>query len=186
MSVHTGATLYERSYGNRYFVAAMSLIIILLATAYVSERLDRELSRAETAQFHLRLAELNSAVILMQASRVAKDDIHSSVRYADSNPMEWFEEQSAAHYLGEMSLSDARVISGNWVYDPVLASIAYLPKSVGVDELKNGIANRRQPSTDGHKKHPQWLRFKVVGLLSKDENYSVKKNYTGFELRLID
>jgi hypothetical protein len=126
--------------------------MIFVMMFFLVDRLGREFDNAERVQFEQRLLELNAAVMLMASSVIAKGDGGSVSQYEGANPMDWMESDTS-HYLGEMSLADAVDKPGNWVYDPKLRVIAYLPKS---EDLKSVNYN------------DAWLRFKVVALLSND------------------
>ncbi len=178
------SSIYGRAFGNRYLLVATSLLLIMLALNYLAERLDDELERAESVQFHLRLAELQSAVTLMQASVVAKGQLAGLEQFIGRNPMDWIKNE-AAHYLGERSLDEAALPSGKWIYDAKQGVIAYQPKNTSVARLSSEL--NMQPVFDSSrlKSYPQWLRFKVVGLKSKDNKTSAQYRVTGIELRLI-
>jgi len=147
----------ERTFGGRYFVVAITAIVIALIMWRLLERLDREIINAERAQFELRLSEIRSAILLMQASLVAKDDMALAVRYLGTNPMDWME-PGQDHYLGEISLEEASQmnnIKGKWVFDPERKEIAYLP---------NALRWRTEETDFG----AQWLRYKVGAIWSEE------------------
>ena len=152
---------------------------------WLVERLDSELELAESAQFHLRVAELRSAVTLMQASLVATDELEGLAAYIGKNPMDWIEED-AAHYLGEKSLKRDEVAPGSWVYDPEMQVIAYLPKSVDADSLLLGLGIDPSQSALRKENDLAWLRFKVVGLLSKDKGSLKQEKVIGLELKVVE
>jgi len=145
----------------------------------LSELVENELVSAEIAQFELRLSELKSAVLLMQASLVAKDDVASAALYEGANPMTLLAD-NAAHYLGEMPLSEAENQAGKWVYDPHEKVIAYLPKSFSSSRYQ--AAEYALKVTDSQ---PDWLRFKVVALLSKESNNTSHKRGSTLLKRLV-
>lgn len=174
-----------RSYGNRYFIIAVSIIVILICLDWLVSRLDRELVSAETAQFNLRMSELHAAVTLMQASLVAKDQTRLIDKYVGSNPMVFLEE-NVQNYLGEYSLSQAGIAPGSWVYDPELKVTAYLPKHSSVAALRSTLSLGIERADWRNKKYAQWLRFRVVGLLSKDKQSLSPNEFSGLELRIVE
>jgi hypothetical protein len=178
-------SVYGRIFGNRFFIASVSMLLIVIALNWLVDRLNIELERAEVVQFQLRLAELRSAVTLMESSQIAKGTLEELDKYVGSNPMDWVDGE-VAHYLGERRLENDRSLAGNWIYDPNLQVIAYLPKSVTSEEL---LAENKDGKTDSEYQgvnSQQWLRFKVVGLSSKDSTASRDQKLIGLELKSID
>lgn len=149
--------------GGRYFIVAFTTIVVLILMFWLTGKLDQQFDRAEQAQFELRLAELRAAVLLMESSSVAKNDLPSLGQFDGANPMDWIK-NTPGHYLGEMSLADAGNQPGNWVYDPFLKVIAYLPRG-----------------EKGQKEASHWLRYKVVALLSKDKKELNKPTVNTFQ-----
>jgi hypothetical protein len=178
-------SVYRRAFGNRFFIAAFSLVLILIAMNWLADRLNAELERAESAQFHLRLAELHSAVTLMQASFVAKGDLEGLENFAGANPMDWIEEE-AAYYMGELSFSEAKLTAGNWAFDPALGEIGYLPKNISTSRLLLEINDKAAVQPALGKNNRDWLRFKVVALFSRDRQILGPDKVTGLELRLLN
>lgn len=178
-------SVYGRAFGNRFFIAAISLLLIAIAMNWLVERLDSELELAESAQFHLRVAELRSAVTLMQASLVAKGEVEGLAKYIGRNPMDWIE-ADARHYIGERNLKHDDVPPGSWVFDPDRQVIAYLPKSISVDSLLLGLGIDPSKLEDRKENESAWLRFKVVGLLSKDKGPLNTNKVIGLELKVVE
>jgi len=147
---HQDSSLFAQRYGNRYFIVAISVILIAILSVLLIGRVDREMQVAEKAQFDLRLSEIQSAVLLKQASLVAHDELSTAPQFEGVNPMNWFDKKTT-HYLGEMRLADAEDKPGNWVFDPQEKVLAYLP-------YNNSLLKSRD----------KWLRFKVVALFSKE------------------
>jgi hypothetical protein len=177
--------IFGRSYGNRYFIVVVSMIVVVICLDWLVSRLDKELISAEKAQFNLRLSELQASVTLMQASSVAKDKTRVIEQYIGSNPMVFLEE-GVKNYAGERSLAQPGAVPGSWVYDPELDVIAYLPKHNDQTALRSSLSLNVERAEWRDKKYPQWLRFKVVGLLSKDKHSSRLNEFAGLELRIVE
>ncbi len=144
--------------GGRGYLFAISSIIVFVLMSALLLRLDREIGKVEQAQFLLRLSELRSAVLLMEASLVAKDQMFRAEQYEGSNPFEWmrWEENASTAYLGEQALSTAEDVAGQWIFDPDLGVVAYMPRSR--DWLQGPLAESED-----------WLQFRVVALRSNDK-----------------
>ncbi len=152
----------ERSFGNRFFVAAVSLVLVTVLYGLVADRLEAPVAQAERAHVAVRLAELRSAVLLMQATMVAANDWSSASQYEGSNPMHWLDlEPGQGQYQGEMSLEEARNAKGKWVFDPSRKVIAYQPQS------NDWWPQQQAPALP-------WLQFRVVGLRSEDSPQEIK------------
>lgn len=183
-------TVYERSFGNRYFVVAVSLLIIVVALNWLAERLNQELVNAERVQFIHRLKELNAAVTLMQASLVAQDRPQAMAEFVGANPMNWIQ-NDVTHYVGEQALEESQHLTGVWVFDPKLRDIAYQPRDVSVESLRAQLQGEFSTVASNEpewqrQRYSQWLRFRVVGLLSKDKVQSNKHSeYEGLVLQLM-
>jgi hypothetical protein len=152
----TGLSHTEQGLGHRYFVVAVTAIVVAILMYILTSKLDQEVDNAERKQFEFRLAELRSAVLLQESVLVAKDQMDQAYLYEGSNPMIWMEPETS-HYLGEMSLESVTGHEGNWVYDPKLKVIAYKSKT-----------------------ESKWLQFKVVALWSKE------KSSKGLRLKQIE
>jgi len=152
---YAGLSLSEQSLGHRYFIVAVTAMLIAILMYIVTSKLEQEVENVERKQFEFRLAELRSAVLLQEGLLVAKDQMNQAYRFEGLNPMTWME-SGTSHYLGEMRLESVTGQEGNWVYDPERKVIAYKSKT-----------------------ESKWLQFKVVALLSKE-----KGNLTAKGLRL--
>jgi len=157
----------EQTFGGRYFVVAVSTIIVAILMWQLVDRLDREIINAEHAQFELRLSEIRSAILLIQASLVAKDEMASAAKYQDSNPMDWME-PGQDRYLGEMRLTEAEDKPGNWVFDPTQKVMAYLPNALQWRVVDEAF-------------HREWLRYRVAVRWSDSDS---QKEKTAIGLRL--
>lgn len=153
--------VYGRAYGGRYFVVPITTIVVALLIWELVDRLDREIANVERAQFELRLAEIRSAVVLIQAEMFAKDEMALLARYDGANPMDWMK-NGLGHYLGEISLKEADDKAGNWVFDPKQKVIAYLPNVLKWQDEKNGVGSA-------------WLRFRVAVLWSGDHEKLIQE-----------
>lgn len=151
----------ERTFGGYYFIVAITAIVILIIMWYLVDRLDKEIINAERAQFELRLSEIRSTILLMQASLVAKDEVALAAKYQDTNPMDWME-PGQDRYLGEMSLEPSDDKKGNWVFEPRQKVIAYLP-------------NALKWKADDGEYSGSWLRFRVAVIWSNTEEQITKK-----------
>jgi len=165
-----GLSLPEQGLSHRYFILAITAVVIVILMYVVTSKLEQEVVNAERKQFEFRLAELRSAVLLQEAVLVAKDQIDHAYRYEGLNPMTWMESDTS-HYLGEMSLESVIGQEGNWVYDPKRKVIAYKVKNFEFLSEKN-------------KTESKWLQFKVVALLSNDKGSKEKGNLVAKGLRL--
>jgi len=159
------------AFGGRAFLLVVSATIVFVLMAVLLARLDREMDRVEEAQFHLRLAELRSAVLLMEATLVAKNQRHLAAQYVGSNPLKWLTWNAGDRtaYLGERKLSEVANPEGKWVYDPEQGVVAYMPRS---RDWLHGEAARAGT----------WLQFKVVGLSSMEED---EKKMQGLRLQAL-
>jgi hypothetical protein len=153
-------TLYERTFGNHYFLIAISLCLILVLMGVLAERLDREISRAEQMNFEYRLAELKAAVRLMEAALISQGELGLASRFDGANPMDWLNADTS-HYLGELSPDVAVAHPGNWFFDPIKQEIAYVLPDVHV----------QKGELDAAKISGKILRFKVLALRSKEDQY---------------
>jgi len=153
---HQDQSLFERRFGNRFFIVVIGALIVAVLSISLIGRVDKEMQYAEKAHFEMRLSELQSAVLLIQASLVAKDSMSDALKFVGANPMSLLDqknEHGPINYLGEMSLSDADIEPGNWIFDPQEKVIAYLP-------FENSLL----------KNEGKWLKFKVVALFSNEKN----------------
>ncbi len=148
--------LYNRTFGNHYFLIAISLCLVFIFMGLLLQRIDRTFENAEQAQFDYRLAELKAAVRLMEAALFSQNEMQLADKFIGANPMDWLDDKTT-HYLGQMSLYSAIKQPGNWFFDPTSKEIAYVPKELGsVENVYESM----------HK----ILRFKVVALRSKEIN----------------
>ena len=157
---HVGLSQPEQGLSHRYFILAVTGVVIAVLMYVVSSKLEQEVENAEWTQFEFRLAELRSAVLLQEAVLVAKDQADQAYRYEGLNPMIWMAPETS-HYLGEMSLESVSGQEGNWVFDPKRKVIAY-----------KGQFN--EFSSEKNKTESKWLQFKVVALWSKEERLKEK------------
>lgn len=160
----TERNLYQRTFGNHYFVIVVSLILIFIFMGVLLGKIDREFGNAEQAQFEYRLVELKAAVRLMEAALVSQGEMQLADKFIGSNPMDWLDDKTT-HYVGEMTPREALNYPGNWFFDAIKNEIAYVPI-----ELKGVDIN--------DKTIDKILRFKVRGLMSKEIN----SKFTGLVL----
>ena len=165
---NTEQSFYAKNHTHRYFVIAISTLIVGLLMYELSTRINREAVNLELAQFEFRLAEIRAAVVLKEATLVAKNQMVLAGKYEGANPMEWMKEGS--HYLGEMSLEAALGKAGKWVYDPRRQVIAY--QFINKEFMQEKI-----------KSDSNWLQFKVFALWSKEKNIKEAK---GLVLKRVD
>ncbi|MDX1453646.1 MAG: hypothetical protein R3183_13885 [Oleiphilaceae bacterium] len=162
--------MVNRTFGNRFFIVAVCAVLLLSLIALLLDRMETPMAQAERTHVAVRLAELKSAVLLMQATMVAADDWSRAEQYVGSNPMEWLElDEDQRHYLGEMPLEQASDQRGKWVFDPKRRVIAYRPLSDAW--WPDAVA----PSLP-------WLQFRVVGLWSDDSPRRIR----GLDLVSLD
>ena len=164
------SSLATRTFGNRFFIVALTASVIAILAGVLAGRMETPLGQAERAHVAIRLAELRSAVLLMQATMVAADDWSDAERYVGSNPMDWLEvEESDQHYLGELTLEEVSDARGKWVFDPRRNVIAYRPLTDEwwVDNVAPAVP---------------WLQFQVVALWSEDTPKRIK----GLELAALN
>jgi hypothetical protein len=157
---YAGLSLGQNGLSNRYFIVAITVVLISILMYVVTSKVEQEVVNAEQHQFEFRLAELRSAVRLQEAVLVAKDQMDQAYRYEGFNPMIWMKSETS-HYLGEMSLESVTGQEGNWVYDPQLKVIAYKRKAQGF-------------LSETGKTEPKWLKFKVVALWSNKKGTNKK------------
>ena len=124
----------DRTFGDRYIIVAVSVLIVAVLASVLLGRLEREMANAEYAKFELRLAEMRSALLLHQLLGKTSAAKASILLLAGGNPMELLqgrENDRPESYLGVAKLSTLSVgdAQGNWVYDPDERVIAYLPQS---------------------------------------------------------
>ena len=150
--------LYQRAFGNHYFVIALTACLILLMMGLLVERLEREVSRAEQAHFEQRLRELEAAVRLMEAALRSQGEMALANRFEGANPMDWLQDD-ASNYLGDSSPEKALAQPGNWFFDPKTLEIGYIPTDIHA--LKETSADTKILD--------KILRFKVLALRSKED-----------------
>ena len=165
------SNLYNRAFGNRYFVIAISACLVFILMGMLSERLEREFDQAEQVQFDYRVAELKAVVRLMEAELVSQGSLHEADKYEGANPMEWLKDDTS-HYLGVMEPVKAIDYPGNWFFDEQTKTIAFVPQATG-DEKKS---ENKYESLD------KILRFRVRALRSKEIN----SKYSGLALEQIN
>lgn len=154
--------LSERTFGNHYFLVAVTASLILVLIGVLSQRLDRELDRVQQVHFEFRLAELQAAVRVMQAALVSQGDLGLASKFEGANPMDWLEEKTA-HYVGEMTPESALAHPGKWFFIPETKEIAYVPVDINDDSSENNQM----------KINNKILRFKVLALRSKEDNEKI-------------
>lgn len=152
--------LYQQTFGNHYFLVAVTACLIFVLMGVMLERLGREVSRAEQLQYEYRLMELKSAVRLMEAALRSQGELNLAYKFDGANPMDWLEDNTS-HYVGLMSPEEAINYPGNWFFDPAKNEIGYVP----VAEFKDKI-----------------LRFKVHALRSKED----QRRFIGLALMSIN
>jgi hypothetical protein len=152
-----GLSAAQLDLSDRYFIVAVTVVVIFILMYLVTSKLDQEVVNAEQAQFESRLAELRSAVRLQEAVLVAKDQTDQAYRYEGFNPMQWMKSETS-HYLGEMRLELVSGQEGNWVYDPKKQVIAYKGRT---QEFLSNNGNTES----------KWLQFKVVALWFSKEGF---------------
>ena len=135
-----------RAFNGRLFTLGISLAMVGVLIVVFLPKIDRELDTLEQKRFDYRLTEIKTAVQFRQLELQVKSTLSSAKELRGSNPMRWLKgrvEERPPHYLGELSLDQARAQPGNWVYDPNLRLLAYLTKGpiayeglpVGPDEF---------------------------------------------------
>lgn len=163
--------LYQRTFGNHYFVFAVSASLILILMGLLSERLERDFNQAERVQFDYRITELKAVVRLMEADLVSQGRLHEADKYEGANPMDWLEDDTS-HYLGIMEPVEAINYPGNWFFDSQNKTIAFVPQAF-TDKEK--VENKYQ-NLD------KILRFRVRALRSKEIN----SKYSGLVLEQLE
>lgn len=162
---------YNRAFGNRYFIIALSAILVFIFMAMLLARINRDFDQAQQTQFDYRLAELKAAVRLMEADLISRGEMQNADKYEGANPMDWLEGDSS-HYLGIILPQEALKDPGNWFYNGNTNEISYVPATLKGQEVKQeNIA--------------KILRFKVRALRSKE----MESKYTGLllsQVRSID
>tara|TARA_R110001592_G_scaffold363077_1_gene680040 strand:+ start:6497 stop:7030 length:534 start_codon:yes stop_codon:yes gene_type:complete len=151
--------LYSRTFGNHYFLIAVSLSLVFVFMGILLDRIDREFNRAEEIQFEYRIVELKAAVRLMEAALVSQGELQLADKFEGANPMDWLEDNTS-HYVGVMSPDKALAYPGNWFFDPVNKEIAYV------------LTEQRE--ADHQYESTNILRFKVRALRSKETTSKVK------------
>lgn len=151
-----GLSVAQRDLSNRYFIIAITMILIFGLMYLLTSKIEQEVVNAEQKQFDFRLAEIESAVRLQEAVLVARDQMDQADQYEGMNPMLWMKE-STQYYLGEMAIASVTGNEGNWVYDPEKKVIAYKART------QEFLANNGKTES-------KWLQFKVVALWSNKGN----------------
>ena len=163
-------TLYERAFGNHYFLFAVSACLILFLMGILSQRLEKEVSQAEQAHFDHRLMELRAVVRLMEAALISQGELALANRFEGANPMDWLEDNTS-HYLGESSPEAALAHPGSWFFDLLRREIAYVPLQIHAVEGESRVAKIKY----------KILRFKVLALRSKED----EQKFNGLVLAAI-
>lgn len=155
---------------RRVFVVSVALILLFVLMGLLSTKLETELVRAEKAQFDLRVAELKSAVLLMEATEIANNSIDRLKHRIGSNPFDMLDTKEM-NYAGVMNLSaendqDKKNLVGQWVFDSQRGTVVYFPRSL---ELIEVVFGQKKPSL-----LKAGLQFKVGGLRSDVELHKIK------------
>ena len=164
------SNLYNRTFGNRYFVIAISASLVLIFMGVLSGKLEREFNQIEQVQFDYRVTELKAVVRLMEAELVSQGSLHEADKYEGANPMDWLEDDTS-HYLGVMESSKAIKYPGNWFFDEQTKTIAFVPQRSGDEEA----------SENKYERLDKILRFRVRALRSKEIN----SKYSGLALEQL-
>lgn len=146
--------LYSQTFGNHYFLVAVSLSLVFIFMGLLLDRIDSEFDQAEQTQFGYRLAELKAAVRLMEADLISQGELQLAEKFEGANPMDWMDDQTS-HYLGNMSSDKALKYPGNWFFDPVREEIAY-------------VSTKLKLTNNNNENNHKILRFKVRALMSID------------------
>ena len=120
-----------RAFSGRFFTLGISLAMIGVLIMVFLPKIDREMESLEQKRFDYRLAEIRTAVQFRQLELQVKSSLASAKELQGANPMRWMKgrvEESPPQYLGERSIDEVRDQPGNWVYDPKLRVLAYLPR----------------------------------------------------------
>lgn len=164
------ASLFNTTFGNRYFVAAVSASLIFIFMGLLLDRVGREFDQVDQTHFEYRLTEIKAAIRIMEAELISQNALHAANKLDGANPMDWMK-GDVSHYLGAMSPYKAIESPGNWFYNPVAQEIGYVPKGIYMD--KSHI-NREQYIE-------KILRFQVRALRSREES----QKYTGLALVML-
>ena len=120
-----------RAFSGRVFTFAVSLAMVGLLILVFLPKIDREMESLEQKRFDYRLAEIKTAVQFRQLELQVKSSLSGSQELRGANPMRWLKgrvEESPPQYLGELPVGQVRDQPGNWVYDPELRVLVYLPR----------------------------------------------------------
>lgn len=164
------ASLFNTAFGNRYFVMAVSVSVMLILMGLLLDRVNREFEQAESTHFEHRLAELKAAVRLMEAELISQGELEFANKFDGANPMDWLADD-ASHYLGLVSPYKAVEYPGNWFFDPIKQEIAYVPAGLKKEQGALSLDERLE----------KILRFKVLALRSREIN----SKFTGLTLETI-
>lgn len=165
------SSLFNTTFGNRYFVIAISACLAFIFIGILLTKVSQEFDQADQAQYEFRLAEIKAAVRLMEASLISQGELQHADRFEGANPMDWMKDNTT-HYLGQMSPFKAIKSPGNWFFDPENQQIAYVPKSI----------QQEKDNLSSHEAIEKILRFKVLAL-SSNESYL---KYTGLTLKRVN
>jgi hypothetical protein len=161
------SNLYKRTFGNHYFVIAISLCLFFILMGLLLQRIDREFDQAEQLQFEYRLAELKASVRLMEAALVSQGEMQLADKFEGANPMDWLDDETT-HYLGEMAPKKAVNYPGNWFFEPTSREISYVPVVLRGEDINYESVDKI-------------LRFKVRALRSKE----IHSKFNGLELSAV-
>lgn len=135
-----------RAFSGRFFTLGISLAMVGVLIMVFLPKIDQEMESLEQNRFDYRLAEIKTAVQFRQLELQVTSALSNSKELRGANPMRWLKgrvEENPPQYLGELPLEEAKSQPGNWVYDPNLRMLAYLPgapivhegRSIGPDEF---------------------------------------------------
>jgi hypothetical protein len=121
-----------RAFSGRFLAFAVSLGMVGVLIMVFLPKIDREMDSLEQKRFDYRLAEIKTAVQFMQLELQVKSSLASAKELRGANPMRWLKgrvEETPPQYLGERPIDLLNDQPGNWIYDPKLRVLAYLPSS---------------------------------------------------------
>lgn len=107
------------------------LILIGILAGFALQRLLPLIGKAETVSFAMVVNQLDNALLLETAKRIAAGESRSVTQLVGSNPMELMLRPPDT-YLGELRLPAVGALpKRSWYFDPVDETLVYKPGDAG-------------------------------------------------------
>jgi hypothetical protein len=125
--------------GERLFIVAVTSAVIAVLMGLLSDRLEREVTKAQQMRAEFRLREIEAVVRLRESTLRVRGDMQRALEFDGANPMRWLQTDELGmktelpDYLGEWPLEQAQNAHGKWVFDPGRRILAHLPVTAGAE-----------------------------------------------------